>query len=700
LLAVLIAVGTFAGLLAAARRFHVEMGNRRVELALEWTEVSNLAQMNPQRVPLPAILERFKAQGVSTLVIVEDTLASLEQAGAIRRTDSAAEGLFAVENQATLARIRAALALRGLPVNTLEESEGARGTRFLSAPWRGGAQRQEGIFVPIEYANLRTLGLGLPPEAVAAAKAAGLRIAGRIGNFPGVSPTSAANALNSLRAQGATTVIFTGDDVLGYRGIEKEVAADLKASAAKPEAVQIGAVGGASPLTYGAVEFGKQKGDEKLTAALKGDYVRVHSIQAAEMGQLDENEAVDRFVRAARERNIRFCYVRLFTFAGEDPVGANVEYVKKIARGIAKGGAFTGGGLEFGAARPFAETGVPSALFVLVALGVAAGAVWMARLFCPLARRLEVRLLIALCVLCVGLALLGETGRKLVALLAGIAFPAAACLKTFPRPEPDLLALAANSSQAPGLPGDRAACLRAAVRGLALASAITALGIVPVIGLLATRPFMLHASQFLGIKAQHAVPLLLVALAATLGGAAAPGETWKRYCVRAAERLRLVWNEPARIGLLLLGLLALAGLALVVARTGNDPGVGVSGFELKGRALLDRLLPVRPRTKEFLIGHPAFILGLAWWWRGRRRLAIPCFVVGSLGQVSLLNTFCHIHTPLLISAWRDGLGLILGTLLGMALFLLLEFVMPPPSDVASITERAVRPPFERAGSRE
>src|SRR5262249_38074223 len=127
-----------------------------------------------------------------------------------------------------------------------------------------------------------------------------------------------------------------------------------------------------SALNYGAVEFGKQKGDEKLSATLHGDYVRVHSIQAAEMGQMDEEEAVDRFVRAAKERNIRFCYVRLLTFAGQDPVEENVRFLSKISRGMAHGVPFTGGGLGFGAARRYPETGVSMALFLLLGLGVAA----------------------------------------------------------------------------------------------------------------------------------------------------------------------------------------------------------------------------------------------------------------------------------------------------------------------------------------
>jgi hypothetical protein len=35
-----------------------------------------------------------------------------------------------------------------------------------------------------------------------------------------------------------------------------------------------------------------------------------------------------------------------------------------------------------------------------------------------------------------------------------------------------------------------------------------------------------------------------------------------------------------------------------------------------------------------------------------------------IGQLSILNTFSHIHTPLLVSMWRTLLGLVLGFALG------------------------------------
>ena len=671
----LIVMGVLAGLVAAAKRFHVESHNRRVEIALEWQEVNQLAQATGR--PIPDILGKFREQGVSTLVLQEETLTTLEQSGVLHpERKMQPNGVMAtyvpLVSIELLLRIQTALTARNLKTFTYPQAPTGITPTVFVAPFEDHSRpdvRHLDLTAPTDYATLRTLGLGLPLEGVNAAKNAHLRIAGRIGNFPGVSETSAENVVKALIRQGASTVIFSGEEALGYRGLERQVAnlfrsPDAPAVPHKDDETPLPSL----PITYGAVEFGKQKGDEKLSAALHGDFVRVHSIQAAEMGQVDEEEAVERFEKAARERNIRFCYVRLLTFAGQDPVEDNVKFLSKIARGMHRGSAMTGGDLSFGPARRYEETGVPVILFAIMGLSVAAGLVWMLKTALPIPDSKAGLLLVVGGLLCAVIAWkLDETGRKLVALLAGIVFPTVACLRAFPQ-------------GSAGKPLSPIACLSEAVKGIVLASSITAIGIIHVVGLLATRPFMVHASQFLGIKAQHAVPLLLVALAAVAGGVALPEETWASWKARAAGQFRAAMQEPARFGLLIVGVIALAAILLVVARTGNDAGVGVSGAELKGRAVLDRILPVRPRTKEFLVGHPLFILGLGWWWRGRRRLGLPCLVFGSLGQVSLLNTFCHIHTPLVISAWRDGIGLVLGILLGAAIFLVVERMAPPPRE--------------------
>jgi hypothetical protein len=85
------------------------------------------------------------------------------------------------------------------------------------------------------------------------------------------------------------------------------------------------------------------------------------------------------------------------------------------------------------------------------------------------------------------------------------------------------------------------------------------------------------------------------------------------------------------------------------------------------RSLLDRFM-VRPRTKEFLIGHPALVATLVLAARGAgRSWLLPLVLVGAIGQVSMVNSFCHLHTPLALTIARTFNGLWIGVLLGLML---------------------------------
>lgn len=638
-LSIIVALASLAGLYALHKRDQVEALNRRVELTLDYTELRSLAQMT--RRPVPALLRQFKDAGVTSVAITEDTLAGLEAAGMVRAEVASGGTTVKVSSEQLLHRLQVELAARGLAAAN-DQPASTPFTRFV-CPERP----HEGFRVPADYAVLRTLGVGLDPAVVRMVRLSGMGVVARIGNFPGVSPVTAAAVLARVKDAGARVVVFQGTDVLGYRGMFQEVADAFRVSG----------------LHYGQIEFGKQRGDDRLSIALRGDYIRVHSIGDMEMGQLDESEIIERFVRAARERNIRLCYIRLPYTAGDGVIGRNIELIERIERGIARGNE-----MSFGEAHPFANTRVPPALFWLLGAGAGAGAMLAFLRVIPLGGSRALAASVAAIAVCAAVAGAGgETGRKLAALLAGIAFPALACLRR------DILAIDAAKARASEARGPLQA-VRISIGTLVAASAVTALGIVMVGGLLATRPFMVKANQFMGIKAQHAIPVLLIALAA-ISGLPRPGAVWANEWARMKERTAAFFNEAPRVGTMLLTLVALAALALAVARTGNDAGVGVSTFELKFRALLDRVLPVRPRTKEFLVGHPAWVLAMALWYRGRRKWALPLFVVGAVGQVSILNTFCHIHTPLHLSIIRDITGLVLGAGVGACMYLALEWAV-------------------------
>jgi predicted DNA-binding protein with PD1-like motif len=53
----------------------------------------------------------------------------------------------------------------------------------------------------------------------------------------------------------------------------------------------------------------------------------------------------------------------------------------------------------------------------------------------------------------------------------------------------------------------------------------------------------------------------------------------------------------------------------------------------------------------------------------------PLLMLGSMGQISLLNTYAHIHTPLMISLMRSGHGMWSGILIGIIFIVILELIL-------------------------
>ena len=121
--------------------------------------------------------------------------------------------------------------------------------------------------------------------------------------------------------------------------------------------------------------------------------------------------------------------------------------------------------------------------------------------------------------------------------------------------------------------------------------------------------------------------------------------------------------------------LALAGLLGLVylGRSGNTPSLPVTKAESRLRAGLDHVLAARPRTKEFLIGQPAAVLLPAWRWP--RLVVLGLALLVAVGQVSVVNSFAHLHTPYSLSLVRGLNGLALGLIVGLVLVVAVRFIL-------------------------
>ena len=128
-------------------------------------------------------------------------------------------------------------------------------------------------------------------------------------------------------------------------------------------------------------------------------------------------------------------------------------------------------------------------------------------------------------------------------------------------------------------------------------------------------------------------------------------------------------TQRLRLGALVL----LGALVVLVLRSGHTSGLPVPGIELKLRAFLEQLFYARPRTKEFLIGHPAFLLGIyAAARRWKTMIVFGLVLAATIAQGSMVETFAHMRTPIEMSFVRGIGGIVLGCGIGAALMVLVH----------------------------
>jgi hypothetical protein len=85
------------------------------------------------------------------------------------------------------------------------------------------------------------------------------------------------------------------------------------------------------------------------------------------------------------------------------------------------------------------------------------------------------------------------------------------------------------------------------------------------------------------------------------------------------------------------------------------------------RHVLESVLSVRPRFKEFLVGYPAMMLVPALVPAHRRAVGWLLALGAGVGIGDIVDTFSHLHTPLLVSALRVFNGLWIGVVIGTIL---------------------------------
>lgn len=634
----LLVIGLAAATFLAVGRMHIEATSRVVDIIVDADDAERVAAASG--LDLRTYLEKLRSAGASAAGVQEETLEELCHDGSV--TALSAGPYWPADERKPVS----SLAWSNGPVyepylDTRSPSSAAQVADALRCKFPRAGVSSIGTIVLLGRLTTQQLWetpLLLPPEKVLTAQLAGLSVVARLGNLPSAPEAAIEAAAAEAEGAGAKLVVFRGRQVLGYRELIPQTARALKKHG----------------LLFGYVEIAEQKGQEELAQQMTPELVRVHSISDRDLETTSAGMAITRYARAVRERGIRACYIRLLTGPQAAPAQANLDYVSAVA------GRLRGEGFVIGPVGPLSAPPdwpwQPARWLAALAV-VAAGGVLLRRL-APVSAGLRWVLVAAFAGLLFALALKKEAQFA----------PAAGLLAASILPALGLTLALQHAPQGESRPPTGALQARA-VAGLGLASLMSLVGGLLVVGLYAEIPYLQGAQLFAGVKFSYAVPLLLAFLVAVAqpSGQERSMTAWRRA---VWPRLQGFFRSPVAWGGAIAIVLGLAAVVLALMRSGNESAVAPTGLELKARNFLETILLARPRTKEFLLGHPALMLAVVLRLRGRCTWLPLVALIAAFGQISLLNTFCHFHVPLSLSLLRSVHGVWIGAAFGVLLILL------------------------------
>lgn len=618
-------------LFSVYRRWQVENANRAVSIAVEYDVEEGLA--SAQGVPIERGIADLKAQGVNALVLSEGTIGELISKGQATLETTAWPVVQGSKNT-----VVPMSTLRFSDLSVLPRAERGLRIRFQNLANRLKGRTPDTLDLPnVSPLLVRSTPIGLDPRQVEVANASGMQVVARCANPPGISASGVKLTLAWVHEEGARVFLPEGDQVLGRRESIQTTIDTLK---------ELG-------MYYATPEFAKIGGDINVVEKAPGIVIRLHSAQVAELDKLTADDAVDRYSKAARERNMRMLLIRPLSYSSDQPNSSLCAFVKEITKHI------LGEGLAMGTAKPYSEPSLPRFFPVILALAIAP-VVWFSVAIFVTNKRL--RLAGAALITLLALAAAVRIGQHAMAFMGSVAFPFLGFVFAEDLPTPRL------PSWARPLPA------------LLLISLFSLIGGLCVAGMLNGLSFYVKADEFTGTKISVFLPILAVGI----------------YTMTKLGNFKKALASPINWGSVVLGVVILGMLGLMIARTGNDNGVGASDGEVAFRGILDKVLFVRPRTKEFLIGHPLLIIGFGLLYHVRGALkgtagdnpageqsshplagwAALAIMVGSMGQTDIVNTLCHLHIPVVLSVVRIGLGLVIGSIIGLVGWQVVSWLLP------------------------
>ncbi|HNY12194.1 MAG TPA: DUF5693 family protein [Candidatus Wallbacteria bacterium] len=409
------------------------------------------------------------------------------------------------------------------------------------------------------------------------------------------------------------------------------------------------------------MEFENAIGIAQITPFLKEMTVRGHRLSSVEKktpSTLEEhNQVIERYLRAVRERNVRLVVVEGLTSklrgVPMNLLMQNFNFLDTLVNKIKNAGFNIKSSSAF-------ETDLASPIFIIIiSWGILATYILLGEYIFGMPRKISYLILTIFMAFILIFALKWYgTGamtvyRQVLALLAAFIMPLAPVIY---KVRPDKL-----------LPKtyDFYIVFYRAVFLLLYNMFFVVLFSTFVTGLLSSVEFINGIEFFRGVKAALLVPVFLAVLLVMRS---------ESLFAKAAEFMKM----SVRVYQALIFVVAALFLWFYAPDIGSVLSVdyhAAGGYDAYLNFFFERITGVELYFKEYAIGYPMLLLYFYLSLRKMNKFNIVLAAIGTLASISVFNSFCHVHVPLLITASRAFYGLLAGIVIGAAFCSIAEFLL-------------------------
>lgn len=648
-----IVIGLLSALYLVYERHHLEHAQNHIENIVDYDAV--LRASSYEKRPASEAFKDLKEAGVTAMAIYDRTLEKANDAGQVRvmnAIDASHVEFIGAQVADGATYIFPVAGKEGYFKEIREDLEhrlGANRVVILNSVY-GPVIEIKGI----PFDSLKKMKLSISRLQAEEVIAHDFNVVVRPSNFK--NETRSDVELVFKRIDGLSRIdgiVFVGKEVLGYPNH-----LDVMQTLLQQHQIPVVGIEAVNQLQYDP-----QMGFHELAVGNQYSVGRLYTVTKEEMKKLSPNEVAQWFYISDIERNIRFNLYPIYEegVGNQTALATSIGYMKTVKDKLEERD------FVFGAPSIYPPYNPSPILVVLVMAGSIALSVFMLSMLVVIGQRQQVVLLCTLLLLSVVLYVVtnGTVITQLWALAAAVAAPVVAITAAM-----DHMKQKQSSYQG----GCKQATIRAVIY-LVVAACLSAIGGMFIAGMLGNTRFFMEFSIFRGVKLTFVLPIILTAIAFLQRF-----PLWKGNTITTVDEGKkfLVEFFTIDIKLYVLVLVAiLAGIAWIfVGRSGHTAGVPVPGIEVALRRFLENTLYARPREKEFLIGHPAFLIAVvACLQKWPVIVHFIATVAGVIGIASMVETFCHIRTPVYMSIMRGLDGLWMGIVIGIIAIIVIRFIM-------------------------